>query len=125
MNTPLRSTRWHVRAARLAIGGLAAGGMALAMADTPIPDPPVPAEAPMLLAAADAPHERDCACDALRVHDLQSQIDRHVEQWQAMHHKPRMKPAHRLGAGHLVEGVVGFPVRHYRLAADEDGTAKP
>jgi hypothetical protein len=124
MNTSLHPIGWRVRAAQAAIVGLAAGGMTLAAADTPIPDPPIPAEARIVLASADMPSGADYPCGALGLHDLGSQIDRHVAQWQAMHRSAHAKPGHRMHTGNLVEGVVGFPVRHYRLAADEDDAAK-
>lgn len=108
----------------------AAGGFALAFAGAPIPDPPVPAEAiahwqditrPAL---ADAAPDPDCRCGALRARDLESRVDGHVERWEAMEHgapRAQPQPRRRLHAKNLVEGVVGFPVRHYRLAADGDG----
>jgi hypothetical protein len=99
---------------------LAAGGVALAFADTPLPDPPVPPEAPLIIASADVPSATDCPCGALRGRDLESQVDRHVEQWQALHGQHDGKPQHRLHSRNLVEGFVGFPVRHFRLAADDD-----
>ena len=101
--------------------GLALGGIALAFAEPPIPDPPVPIDGTLLIASAGATSDVDCGCAALRKNDLQSQVDRHVEHWQAMH-DPRGASGRRLHPRNLVEGVVGFPVRHFRLAADEDGT---
>lgn len=121
MKTNPNHSRRRLRLASFATAALAAGSIALAFADTPIPDPPVPAEGPVLLASADTSADPDCRCGAMRARDLESQVDRHVEQWQALHDPRAPKPS-RLHPKQLVEGVVGFPVRHYRLAADDDST---
>jgi len=86
----------------------------------------------------------DCNCAVLHARDLEGRVEGHVEQWQALHRggvgarglagqANRGETAHRADATHraagseyvpvhlaaYVEGVVGFPVRHYRLAADD------
>jgi hypothetical protein len=127
MNThPLDSCR-RLGAVTLMAIGLAAGGVALAFADTPVPDPPVPDEGPFVMASAD-PADADCGCMAqargtLQVRDIQGQVDRHVAQWQALHTARDENAKRHLRPKNIVEGVVGFPVRHYRLAADDDGPA--
>jgi hypothetical protein len=117
MNTNPTRSRRPLGPAMLTAVALAAGGVALAFADGPLPDPPVPPEAPLVIASADAPNG---LCGALRARDLESQVDRHVEQWQALHASHDAKPQRGLHPGNLVEGVVGYPVRHFRLAADDD-----
>ena len=99
---------------------MAAGGIALAFADTPVPDPPVPDEGPFVMASADSAADPDWRRAPIQARDLESQVDRHVAQWQALH--TARDAGLKLPARHknIVEGVVGFPVRHYRLAADAE-----
>jgi len=112
---------------------LCAGASVIASADGPSqPDPPVPAELVMQLplartVVADADREPDCRCAVLHARDIESRVEGHVERWQSM---PRtMEDAERdrvanqvipLRLSSYVDGVVGFPVRHYRLALDDN-----
>lgn len=123
MNTHPLTTRRRPFAAAFLVVGFAAGGIALAFAETPVPDPPVPDEGPFVVAAADGIPSTDCGCATPQGHDLQSQVDRHLEQWQALHDASAGTAKPRLHPKSLIEGVVGFPVRHYRLAADDQADA--
>ena len=136
----------------LAIGLLAlcSGISLLAFADGPTqPDPPVPLEGmarPALLAQASvrpiaqaparaAPvtvtvgdRDLDCRCAVLHSRDMESRIEGHVERWEALSRAAQgMRPATRdqLAVAHtsFVDGVVGFPMHQFRLAADEDDGA--
>jgi hypothetical protein len=116
-----------------AVLALCAGASVIASADGPSqPDPPVPAELVMQFPLAravfaDADREPDCRCAVLHARDIESRVEGHVERWQAM---PRtVEDAERdrvanqaipLRLSSFVEGVVGFPVRHYRLALDDN-----
>lgn len=111
----------------------------LAAADGPTqPDPPVSLDTPVLLAAVDqrvserdavsqrvADREPDCRCGVLHARDMESRIEGHVEQWESLARDPaRRAPAQRAVPLHttsFVEGVVGFPVRQFRLASDTPG----
>ena len=110
---------------------LCAGASVIASADGPSqPDPPVPAELVMQFplaraVVADADREPDCRCAVLHARDMESRVEGHFERWQSM---PRTtqdgervaKHALPLRLSSFVEGVVGFPVRHYRLALDDN-----
>jgi len=123
MNTHPLTTRRRPFAAAFLVVGFAAGGIALAFAETPVPDPPVPDEGPFVVAAADGIPSVAAADGIPQGHDLQSQVDRHLEQWQALHDASAGTAKPRLHPKSLIEGVVGFPVRHYRLAADDQADA--
>jgi hypothetical protein len=121
MTTHPLSSRRRLGSATFVAIVLAAGGIALAFADTPVPDPPVPDEGPILMASADAAVAPDCRCATIQARDLERQVDRHVAQWQALHSARDATGKRPIRPKNMVEGVVGFPVRHFRLAADEQG----
>ena len=116
-----------------AVLALCAGASVIASADGPSqPDPPVPAELVMQFplartAVADADREPDCRCAVLHARDMESRVEGHFERWQSMPRTTQDSERERV-AGHalplrlssFVEGVVGFPVRHYRLALDDN-----
>ena len=115
---------------RLAIGALCmTGGISiLAFADGPIqPDPPVPLEGPARLIAA-ADREPDCRCGVLHARDIESRVAGHVERWESLRAPapagrttPRQRRSEGLHPTTFAEGVVGFPMRQFRLAADTPG----
>jgi hypothetical protein len=123
-----------VRVGAAALLGLCAGMSVLASADGMTqPDPPVPAEA-LFVAAAAVPQavaslpsavEPECRCAVLHARDLEGRVEGHVELWQALEQSAtRVRhAAARNGVAPLrpayVEGVVGFPVRDFRLAQDD------
>jgi hypothetical protein len=121
---------WRLRPVAVGLLCVTGGISLLAFAGGTQPDPPVPLDRPMLLAAstkaaAAADREPDCRCGVLHARDIESRIEGHVERWEAMSRgaQPARAEPRRSGALHmtsLVEGVVGFPVRQYRLAADVD-----
>ena len=115
---------------------LTGGVSLLAVADGMTqPDPPVPIDGPaqkIALAQRDAPRDLDCRCAVLHARDIESRVEGHVERFEALSSAPAAKPTERAltarHARHLhlatyVEGVVGFPVRDFRLAADPDDAA--
>ena len=107
----------------LAVGLLAlSGGVSvLAVADgLNQPDPPVPLEGPVRKVAL-VQRDLDCRCAVLYARDMESRVEGHVERFEAMSSAPaqRAPAAHRVHVASYVEGVVGFPVRQFRLAADE------
>jgi hypothetical protein len=139
--SPLYPTpsRWPLRSVAFAALWLTGGLSVLAAADGPTqPDPPVPLERPVLLAAVDqrgaereaagqrvADREPDCRCGVLHARDIESRIEGHVEQWESLARDPARRVAPQravpLHTTSFVEGVVGFPVRQFRLASDTPG----
>jgi hypothetical protein len=132
MNTHRAKLRWPLRIGAAAAFLLATGMPALA--DGPVPDPPVPTEA-VPHARADSviyahagvgDREPDCRCSVLHTRDIESRVDGHVERWAALS-RAAAQPRHKrtrhtaLHGTSFVEGVVGFPMRQFRLAADDDG----
>jgi len=128
MNTPPALLRRLARASALAaFAATALSGVALADGPTQ-PDPPVPMEAipaSSALPAADT-QEPDCRCSALYARDLEGRIEGHVERWESLPRssataeRARMRArATPLHTASFVEGVVGFPLHDFRLAADE------
>jgi len=113
--------------------GLTSAVSVLALADGPTqPDPPVPLEGPVRMAsvaAGVADREPDCRCGVLHARDIESRVEGHVERWEALSRGATQKQArtprhHHSDALHgtrFVEGMVGFPVRQFRLAADTPG----
>jgi hypothetical protein len=89
------------------------------------PDPPVPLERPAQKVAY-AAGDLDCRCAVLHARDMEGRIDGHVERFEALSSAPPLQraaageAAPRLHLANVVEGVVGFPVRQFRLAADAD-----
>lgn len=76
--------------------------------------------------AADADREPDCRCAVLHARDIESRVEGHVERFVSMPrtsddaaHDRVASQAMPLHLTAFVEGVVGFPVRHYRLALDD------
>ena len=126
MKTKLAS-RWVVRAA--ASGVLVLCASLVAWADGPIPDPPVPAEAVVRMHLAAAERDPDCRCAVLHARDIESRIDGHVERFEARTRTPARHPdkrARALNGTAFVHGVVGFPVREFRLASEtDDGAGTP
>jgi hypothetical protein len=121
-----RSSRWLVRSTLVA--GLCLGGAIslLAFADGPTqPDPPVPLERATHAVALSAERDLDCRCAVLHARDIESRVEGHVERWEALSRAAQARSAAmRRGSASvhltsLVEGVVGFPVRQFRLAADD------
>ena len=124
------SSPWLLRSLAIAVLGLTSAISVLASADGPTqPDPPVPLEGPVRMASVAtnaADREPDCRCGVLHARDIESRVEGHVERWEALSRNAMQKPArtarhHRSDALHgtsFVEGVVGFPVRQFRLAAD-------
>jgi hypothetical protein len=134
----------------MALAALTAGISMIALADGPTqPDPPVPAEATprIVLAAASTSNgartatplhgspnaaEPDCRCAVLHARDMESRVEGHIERFEAQHVAAASTPGQRVARGArshhtaapqstaFVEGVVGFPVRDYRLAADSE-----
>jgi len=110
---------------------LTAGASVIAAADgLSQPDPPVPAELamqhPLAVSMTAGEREPDCRCAVLHTRDIESRVDGHVERWQSMPRTPTAQRERVAGGGVVplrftafVEGMVGFPVRHYRLAVDD------
>jgi hypothetical protein len=128
----MKTSALFLRLGAGAVLALCAGASVIASADGPSqPDPPVPAELvmqyPLARPAADAVREPDCRCAVLHARDIESRVEGHVERWQSMPRTADEAKQERL-ASHVVplrlssfvEGVVGFPVRHYRLALDDN-----
>jgi len=129
-HSPLRpaSSSPFLRPLAVALLALTGGVSLLAVADGPTqPDPPVPLERPVHKVAL-APRSLDCRCAVLHARDMEGRIDGHLERFEALSSAP---PPQRAGAGgarrlhfaNLVEGMVGFPMRQFRLAADMDAAA--
>src|SRR5689334_21706154 len=103
---------------------LSGGVSVLAVADgINQPDPPVPLERPAQRVAL-VQRDLDCRCAVLYARDMESRVEGHVERFEAMSSAPAQRAsaahaAHRLHVATYVEGMVGFPVRQFRLAADE------
>jgi len=131
----MKTTAFLLRLGAGAVLTLCAGASVIASADGPSqPDPPVPAELAMQFPLArtsvadiDADREPDCRCAILHARDIESRVEGHVERWQSMprtvEDAERARAANRvrpLRLSSFVEGVVGFPVRHYRLALDDN-----
>ena len=129
----MKTTAFLLRLGAGAVLTLCAGASVIASADGPSqPDPPVPAELVMQFplaptVVADADREPDCRCAILHARDIESRVEGHVERWQSMprtvEDAERARAANRvrpLRLSSFVEGVVGFPVRHYRLALDDN-----
>ncbi|HSV18217.1 MAG TPA: hypothetical protein VLR71_07390 [Casimicrobiaceae bacterium] len=101
----------------------------LAFADGPTqPDPPVPLERANRVMAVSAERDLDCHCAVLRARDIESRVEGHIERWEALSRAAQSRStasghARRVHMTSLVEGIVGFPVRQFRLAADEDDGA--
>ena len=126
MNSQPRKTRFPSFLTPALITGLClgAGVSVLAFADGPIqPDPPVPLERASHVVSAD--RDLDCRCAVLHARDMESRIEGHVAQWEALSrgaqtHAPALRQVRAKGhLTSLVEGIVRFPVRQFRLAADE------
>jgi hypothetical protein len=127
----MKTSSFLLRFAGGAVLALTAGASVIAAADSPSqPDPPVPAEVvmqhPLAVATTAGEREPDCRCAVLHARDIESRIDGHVARWQSMprtaEDAERERVATRVVPLRLtafVEGVVGFPVRHYRLALDD------
>jgi hypothetical protein len=120
---PRSRSPWFLRPAATGMLCVTAGLSFLAFAGTNQPDPPVPIERMASIAAA----EPDCRCAVLHARDMESRVEGHVERWEAMSlartatlQPPTRTAAARVHMTSLVEGIVGFPVRQYRLAADAD-----
>ena len=129
----MKTSALFLRLGAGAVLALCAGASVIASADGPSqPDPPIPAELVMQFplgrtVVADADREPDCHCAVLHARDIESRVEGHVERWQSM---PRTADAARqervashvvpLRLSSFVGGVVGFPVRHYRLALDDN-----
>jgi hypothetical protein len=129
----MKTSTFFLRLGAGAVLALCAGASVIASADGPSqPDPPVPAELVMQFplartAVADADSEPDCRCAVLHARDMESRVEGHFERFQSMprtvEDAARDRVANRALPLHLtafVEGVVGFPVRHYRLALDDN-----
>ena len=121
--TPPSRSPWFLRPAATGMLCVTAGLSFLAFAGTNQPDPPVPIER-MATASSAVP---DCRCAVLHARDIESRVEGHVERWEAMSmarsaqvQPPTRTAAVRTHMTSFVEGVVGFPVRQYRLAADAD-----
>jgi hypothetical protein len=89
--------------------------------------PAVVAQAPAR-AAPVSDRDLDCRCAVLHSRDIESRVEGHVERWEALSRAAEaMRPATRdqLALAHtsFVDGVVGFPMHQFRLAADEDDGA--
>ena len=128
----MKTSAFLFRTATGVVLALCAGASVIASADGPSqPDPPVPAELVVnrpLPADAVADREPDCRCAVLHARDIESRVDGHVERWQAMAARTPADVERDRAAGRtiplrltaFVEGVVGFPVRHYRLAVEDN-----
>ena len=128
--TPSRFLR-PVAVALLAVCG---GVSVLALADGTIqPDPPVPVESPAVsvaFAQRAAQPDLDCRCAVLHARDIESRVEGHVERFEALsaatsaqYASPGPPHARKVHLANYVEGVVGFPVRDFRLAGDADDAA--
>ncbi len=135
----MKTRRSLFRAVAVTLFSVTAGASVLAFADGPAqPDPPVTDSRAVNLPAGSLrvaratrgalDREPECRCAVLHVRDIESRVDGHVEAWQALARGKAADVRVREPAGFLplrlttfVEGVVGFPVRQYRLAADADG----
>jgi hypothetical protein len=129
----MKTSPFLLRLGAGAVLALCAGASVIASADGPSqPDPPVPAELVMQFplartVVADADREPDCRCAVLHARDMESRVEGHFERWQSMprttEDAERDRVANQavpLRLSSYVEGVVGFPVRHYRLALDDN-----
>lgn len=137
--SPLRSASSPTRFLRpvaVTLLALCGGASVLALADstTTQPDPPVPLESPaqkVAFAQRNVQGDLDCRCAVLHARDMESRIEGHVERFEALSAAPSPEiadPGHArdVHLAHLasyVEGVVGFPVRDFRLADDADDAA--
>lgn len=124
---PSRFLRYLAATALALTGGVSL----LAVADGPTqPDPPVPLEGPALKVAlstrvAPSDGDLDCRCAVLHARDMESRVEGHVERFEALSHESPERAAgarhaQRLHLASYVEGMVGFPVRDFRLATDAD-----
>jgi hypothetical protein len=128
----MKTSAFFLRLGAGAVLALCAGASVIASADGPSqPDPPVPAELvmqfPLARTVAAADREPDCRCAVLHARDIESRVEGHFERWQSMPRtaddEERDRVANQavpLRLSSYVEGVVGFPVRHYRLALDDN-----
>jgi hypothetical protein len=126
MNSQPRKTRFSSFLTPALVAGLCLGGgvSVLAFADGPIqPDPPVPLERASQVVSPD--RDLDCRCAVLHARDIESRVEGHVAQWEARSRAAQLAvPASRPTSAKahltsLVEGIVGFPVQQFRLAADD------
>jgi hypothetical protein len=95
------------------------------------PDPPIPPEAiPQFVSVAwtdGTGGSPDCNCAVMHAFDLEGRIEGHVQLWRSLHRRAVAQQGEVVAGReyvpvHLasyVEGVVGFPLRQYRLAGDE------
>ena len=96
----------------------------LAFADGPTqPDPPVPLERANRVMALSAERDLD-----VQLGEVVLRGEGHIERWEALSRAAQSRStasghARRVHMTSLVEGIVGFPVRQFRLAADEDDGA--
>jgi hypothetical protein len=118
-----------LRPVAVALLALCGGVSVLAAADGMTqPDPPVPIERPAYKVAL-AQRDLDCRCAVMHARDMESRVDGHVERFEALSSAPppqRASAATRarhVHAATYVEGMVGFQVRQFRLAADADDAA--
>jgi hypothetical protein len=130
MNTNRLALHWVAHAVAAAAFIVLATASTPLRADGPVPDPPIPAESVPVMHLASADREPDCRCAVLHARDIESRVDGHVERFEAQSRAPAHRHDHRARALHgtqFVEGVVGFPVRNFRLAADasDDGAGTP
>jgi hypothetical protein len=128
----MKTSPFLLRFAGGAVLALCAGVSVIASADGPSqPDPPVPAELvmqhPLGVSTSAVEREPDCRCAVLHARDIESRIEGHVALWQSMPRTPADAERERTATQAVpfrltafIEGVVGFPMRHYRLAVDDN-----
>ena len=125
---PSSPTRFPRSLALVVVVAVTGGASLLATADGMTqPDPPVPLERPVHKVVL-AQRDLDCRCAVLHARDMESRIEGHVERFEALSSAPPAQRAAASRARHLhvatyMEGMVGFPVRQFRLAADPDDAA--